>query len=231
MKKQTALTALFLVTLIMGGGTVLAQTAVQADTSTEADINTGGGLGKGINSMVRGILGDDSSQARSGAPTPEPSLMMQMNATMDTRAPIAPQAAKMSAKSAPAAITAAAMTDADLGAYVHEQLAQDSNIQSIDTSDTHVRITYAVPSTVFRFVRVTLRVTVGASASGATEVTYPWYAFGSSAMIAELKRDVNENVAPLIPKRTFTPDEQKTLIDGIHVALAAKLGSSTGGDR
>ena len=231
MKKQTALTSLFLAALILGGGTVSAQTAAQATTSTQAQVNTGGGLGKGINSMVRGILGDDSSQAQSGAPAPEPSLMMQMNATMDSHVRVAPKAAAMSAKSVTDSDAARAMTDTELGAYVHALLLQDSNIQSIDSADSHVRITYAVPSTVLRFVRVTLRMTVEASASGATEVTYPWYAFGSSRTISVLKADVAERVQPLIPKRAFTPIEQKMLIDAIHVSLASKLGSSTGGDR
>lgn len=234
MKKQTAITSIFLITLCIGAGTVFAQTSVDTSASLEAETNSGGGLGKGINSMVRSILGEtEESAALYSAPTPEPSLMMQMNAAADqsAEARMVPEAATMSMKAGFAADTIIPMSKIELSDYIHDLLIQDSNVQSVDSSDTHVRLTYAVPSKVFRVVRVTMRVTVSATISGKTEVTYPWYAFASSAAVAELKSDVRERVLPLIPSEPFTPDEQRVLIDELHLALAAKFGSSTGGDR
>ena len=232
MKKQTAVTIAILVALLVGAGTVSAQTAVQADASSQTDVTTGGGLGKGIKSMVRGILGDEPTQTIDNAPAAKPSVMMQINAKSDPNGSvhIAPQSAARAMKSAVRA-DAASMTDAQLSEYIHALILEDSNIQSIDSSDSHVRITYVVPSRVFRFLRITLRVTVGATASGATEVTYPWYAFDSTHTMAELKADVAAHVEQLIPKNAFTPLEQKMLIDQIHVALVSKLGTSTAGDR
>lgn len=230
MKKQTTVTSIFLATLLLGAGTVFAQATVQNSVGIET---SGGGLGKGINSMVRSILGEGEGQAeKKSAPAPEPSLRMQMNAVSDQAMPVSPpQASTMMMKAEFSEQAVSPMTQAELNAYIRELLLQDSNIQSIDSSDTHVRITYTVPSKVFRVVKVTLRVTASAAVSGETSVTYPWYAFGATAALNDLRADLKSNVEPGIPTESFTTDDQRTLIDALHVSLAAKLGSSTGGDR
>ena len=233
MKKQTAFISILLVTLLVGAGTVFAQTS--AEESAEVSAASGGGLGKGINSMVRGILGEsENDAARKSAQPSEPSAMMQMNAVSDqgTNLRIAsPQSQTMSMKAAFVADTVIPMSDEELRAYIHDQMTQDSNIQSIDSSDTHVRITYTIPSKVFRVVKFTLRVTASATVSGETEVTYPWYAFAASSAVQELRVHLRENVEPLIPRANFTPDEQRMLIDELHVSLAAQFGAPLGGDR
>ena len=229
MKKQTIYTVALISGLVLTTGSAFAQVDVSGNAGIEA-----GGLGKGLSNMVRGILGEQeaSSGARFSAPA-EPSVMMQMDAAadMNAQAPLAPQAMTMSLKAANAKETIVPMSVDELAAYVHQLILSDSNIQSVDTSDSHVRVTYAVPSKVFRLMKVTLRVTVGAQASGQTEVTYPWYAFATARAASDLKTDMQERIVPLIPAHAFTPDEQRMLIDEIHLMLEARLGSSTGGDR
>jgi hypothetical protein len=231
MKPRSVIFAIAIAVLPFCAGVVSAQTDTQAGATAEMYVHDGG-LGRGLSNMVKGILGEtEAPQARYAAPA-EPSVMMQMTA-LDSNASVtaAPQAATMSLKAANAETTIVPMSDSELSAYVHDLLIADSNIQSIDTSDTHVRVTYAVPSTVFRFVKVVLRVTVSANASGLADVSYPWYSFAASHAATDLRTDVSERVAPLIPGHAFSPDEQRMLIDEIHLTLAARLGSSTGGDR
>lgn len=230
MKKQTAYAAVFLTGLVLMTGSTSAQTNLSSEPGAGP---SSGGLGKGLSNMVRGILGEQESSGPRYSVPAEPSLMMQMDAAADMGSfgeDMAPQTMMTSMKAANAAETIVPMTNEELSEYVHRLILEDSNIQSIDTADTHVRITYAVPSKVFRMVNVVLRVTVGAQVSGRTEVTYPWYAFATAGAASDLKKDVALKVSPLIPSQPFTPDEQRLLIDAIHGTLAARLGTSTGGD-
>lgn len=228
MNKMSVIPVIAAVSL-MTAGTVFAQATVQSDT--RAQLNTGG-LGKGLNTMVRSILGDtESAQAKLASPPAEPSLMMQMNAAADVQSAGSPQARSMSFEASNADAAVVAMSDGELSAYVRELLLADSNLQSIDTSDTHVRVTYAVPSKVLRFVNVTLRITVSANAAKTTEVVYPWYAGLASNVRTDFKRRAATEIDGLIPNHPFTPDEQRELIDRIHVMLAGEFGPSSGGDR
>ncbi len=238
MKKQTVISIVLLAALA-AGTSVSAQTTVQADASADIESNTGGGLGKGISHMVRNILGDDASTeaATFAAPAaPEASLMMQAQSSgvVNAAPSPAPQAFKATFKSASFAadtVQLAPMTKDDLRAYISGLLESDSNLQSVDTSESHVRVTYAVPAKIFRVVPVIMKVTAGAYASGGTDVSYPWYAFAASHASAAFKASLNTDVAPLIPSGDFSLEDQKTLIDTLHVTLAATFGSSTRGDQ
>lgn len=152
-------------------------------------------------------------------------MMMQMNTHMDASGPEARSASLMSAK------VAEPLTDEALYAYVSSLMDEDSNIQSIDTASTHVRVTYAVPSKVFGLVRVWLKITVGAYASGGTEVSYPWYTFAASKVSSDFRARVNDRIEPMITSESMNPDQQKSIIDEIHAMLAAEFGSSTRGDQ
>lgn len=235
MKKQ-AVILIGLTLALAAYSTVSAQILVQADASASAETNSGGGLGKGLNYMVKSILGDTGQSepaSAQSAPVPAAAMMMQVNTAADAR--LAPQPETMSLKSAMTAFNADAaiepVTEESLHAYILELMREDSHIQSVDTSDTHVRVTYAVPAKVLGFVRVVLKITAGAYASGKTDVSYPWYSFAASRAAPELQTRLTEQVEPLISSESFTLEEQQTLIDAIHIALAGEFESSTGGDR
>ncbi len=235
MKKETAILGILLTAVVLFSiTTVSAETIVQGEANTQGEINSGGGLGKGLNYMVRSILGESNeSVVEMQIPVaPHATLMVEADSALQANTRMAPAPEAMMFKASFASDAAIApLTEADLHTYISALLSSDSNIQSVDTAETHVRITYAVPAKVFGFVPVTLRVTAGAYISGATEVAYPWYGFTMSRAVAEFKTMLAERIEPVIPTTEFTLEDQKMLIDELHVALAAKFGSSTGGDR
>lgn len=228
MKKSTVVAGI-LVLAIAGFSAMSASAQIQSTTS--AELNSGGGLGKGLNYMVRSILGDTQESAASVVAPQATTMMMQVNTAADTTT--APPQAR-SLKAAPEAASlmmASALTEDGLHKHIQSLMRVDSNLQSVDTAETHVRLTYAFPVKAFGFVPVMARVTVGAYVSGRTEVSYPWYAFSTKTLSNEFKTRVKEHVVPLIPPQEFTLEAQQTLINEIHVVLAGEFGSSTSGDQ
>ncbi len=223
MKKQTAITALLAISIV-------ALSAVSASAQVQAALNAEmqtGGLGSGLNSMVRNILGEqEAAQANSAAQT----MMMTapLPAALDMSAQSQPQATHartMSLKAEVAADTlmVAALTEDDLHAYIQSLMEGDVGLLSVDTAETHVRVTYAADAKVFGIVPVMAKITVGAYASGETRVTYPWYAFATKRLSNEFKRSVQERIEPLITSESFTLEQQQILIDEMYLILSSEF--------
>ncbi len=231
MKKQRA-TAVFLAMSIVALSA--ASASAQMNASAQGEVNAGGGLGSGLNYMVKNILGESAAQS---APVAPQTMMMQMNTAVDGAAEAdmsaPPQARTMSFKAAAANETmmVVALTEEGLHEHIQELLRNDDSLQSVDTAETHVRLAYAVPARAFGFVPVMAKITVGAYASGETRVSYPWYAFATKKLSNSFKAKVQERVKPLITSESFTLEQQQMLIDEIHLVLAGEFQSSTGRDQ
>lgn len=233
MKKQTAITISILLALLTGAVSVSAQTSAQ----TDAQAHVGGGLGTGISHMVQSILGDSAAVQSTTTVLLKTAAPVQAPTTPRPKAAAVPQAASLAFKFASTGtLSTQPLTTEDLNVYVHQLLHDDSRLQSVDTADTHVRLTYAVPSKIFGVMPVMVRVTVGTYASGGVDVAYPWYAF-AAGLSSDFKARMIDTIQPLHTSASssaavsFSPDQQKTYIDLIHMALATEFKSSTGGDK
>ncbi len=234
MKKQAILPLIIIVSVLGWAGAISAQSTVGAEASASAEADSGGGLGQGLRNMVRGILGDDDASFVPPA-APEASLMMQANPTLEAPAPTRMMMqAKTTAAEDMSTMSVEALTAAELSAYTRELMREDNKIQSIETADTHVRITYAQPAKVLKFVSVVMKITVSTYIDGRVEVSYPWYAFAASKHSAELKAAVSNRVQPMTSveaTESFSLETQRALVDAMHVVLATEFSSSTGGDQ
>ncbi len=221
MKKGTAITALIMVTLIAASGGAASAQQLSASTSAETSI---GGLGTGLNSMVRSILNDEPKA--SPAPAAQPAAqMMMIEADAQTRSGGDSNARNMNAGTANTAFTmqAAAQTEADVSEFIRSILKNDANVQSVDASDSHVRLTYRTNGTVFRFLKVTIPVTGEVYVSGKTTVTYPWY-----ATMAGLKSDIRTRFTERLEftaSESIPPETQIQLISTMHAFFNEEFAS------
>lgn len=204
------------------------------DTSIESE-GEYGGLGRGLDRMVRSILGEsqESYEAVSpqAAPTPT-SMMMQANPAADMKA-AAPTGRAMTFKAAQTqeTIEQVVVTEERLHEHIRTLLRDDSSLQSVDTAETHVRVTYTHPVKIFRFVPVTARITVAAYASGEVEIGYPWYAFATKTLARGFDTRVRAMVEPTVPKGEFSLETQAALVDEIYTLLSETFGASVHGER
>jgi hypothetical protein len=220
MKKETAISifaAILLASLSIAGAS--AQTAVDLN----AQVNTGGGLGKGLNSMVRNILGEEDEQQLIA---PQASLMMESNASADMSAP-APAARMLKADVSSATMAysqvTAPMTDDDVSQLISALLIQDDRLQSVDASDTHVRMTYRTEGTVLRFIRVQIPVTAEAYISGQTSLSYPWYVRVPGA--GDMRARLDARIGSLINTESITPDNRALLINEMYAFFQTEMKS------
>ena len=225
MKNKAAITGLIAVTLVaLSAASVSAQADVRANTSTSAEVRVGG-LGTGLNHMVRTILGDDSSASL--LPAAEPAaqtMMMSVEDAADTVAIPSGRAMKAESSDMMFSLQASAQTEEDVRILIRSLLQNDANLQSIDASDTHVRLTYRTHGTVLKFLRVTIPVTGEAYISGKTTVSYPWYA-GMAGVKSDIRARFEERIAPQIGSEDMSADTQIQLIGEMHQFFTEEFAS------
>jgi hypothetical protein len=210
MNKNSVITGFIAVSLVVFSISTAA--AQQLNASTSADVRAGG-LGTGLNSMVRSILGEQSNAPVAPSPAPA-ALMMSAEAAADMSQP-QERAMKASASNAMISLQAAAQTEEDVSALIRSLLQNNADLQSIDASDTHVRLTYRAHGTVLRFLKVSIPVTGEAYISGKTTVSYPWYA-GMAGLNGDIRARFEERIAPLIQTETLSPETRIQLISEMH---------------
>lgn len=225
MKKQTVITGFLAITFAAISITsVSAQTAADVNSTAGATVNSGGGLGTGLNSMVRNILGEDQQMK---PVAPQAALMMEANTAADMSAPPAQARMMMKAESANAtafSMQAPRQTNEDVAVMIHTLLKNDGNLQSIDASDTRVRVIYMIRGMLFKFIPVTVPVTGEAYASGKTIVTYPWYA-SRVGIKSDIRSRFNARIAPQIENTSISPNNRVLLIGEIHTFFTEEFNS------
>lgn len=223
MKKSTAITGLLAITFV--AFSVGIASAQQQSANTSAEIQAGG-LGTGINSMVRSILNDGAAQPPMPAAQPSAqSMMMSAEAVLDM--PVEAEARSMKAETMNAsfAMEATVQTEDDVRELIRSLLKNDANLQSIDASDSHVRVTYRAKGVLFRLIKVTIPVTAEAYASGETSVSYPWYATHAGVK-SDIRTRFDERFAPQIESQTLSPANRIQLMSDMHAFFTEEFASN-----
>lgn len=222
MKKSTAITGFLAITLV--ALSVATVSALELGATTETDVRSGG-LGTGLNSMVRSILNESSETLPPQAPQPAAqTMMMSAEATADTSFVPNVQTMKASPMNAAFSMETAAQTDDDVRELIRSLLKNNSNVQSIDASDSHVRLTFRTKASKLRFLKVTMSITGEAYASGGTTVTYPWYATRAGVK-SDIRIRFDEQIAPLIAGESLTPENRIALISTMHAFFTEEFAS------
>ncbi len=223
MKKSTAITGLLAITFV--AFSVGIASAQQQSANTSAEIQAGG-LGTGINSMVRSILNDGA--ARPPMPAAQPSaqsMMMSAEAVLDM--PVEAEARSMKAETMNAsfAMEATVQTEDDVRELIRSLLENDSNLQAIEASDSHVRLTYRVKGSVLKFIKVTMPVTGEAYVSGDTTVLYPWYATRAGVK-SDIRTRFDSRLSPHIESGSLSAANRIQLISEMHTFFTEEFASN-----
>ncbi len=180
---------------------------------------SGGGLGGGISTMVRGILNDgEESEA-------DARMMMFSAPTADAVA--APSEGTETAPAAAAvmmkAMAAPAPTEEDAASFVRATLTSDERIRSIDVSDGHVRVSYNVQGTFLKLFKIPVVVRTEVYASGDVRLIMPWFARmpGSGTGFARLQ----ERMSGFVPAETFDPALRIQILTEVHAFLLETYGA------
>lgn len=204
------------VVLLLSAATAHAQ--VEGGAYAEGEVNTGGGLGDGISHMVRSILGEtnenESEDSRAGD--------ARMQKTIDA-APVMMMQADLSAT---AALSVTTEVSADVPVHLRSLRERDQNIQTIEATETRVRLSYTTDAYIFRLVPVTMRVRAEVSSSGEARISYPWYAFAVRGISADFESHFAARMAPYLDGEPFASEEQIILADEIYAALATEFDAA-----
>ena len=121
-------------------------------------------------------------------------------------------------------LQAAEQTDDDVRQLVRSLLENDTHVHAIDSSDSHVRVTYKTKGKVLRFLKVTIPVTGEAYVSGDTAVTYPWYA-SMAGVRTDIKTRFDARIASQIESESLSPSNRIQLISEMHAFFTEEFAS------
>ncbi len=222
MKKGSAITGFLTIAFV--AFSIVTVSAQQMESTTNTDVRAGG-LGTGLNSMVRSILNEEATAPQSPTALPAAqTMMMKVDAAADASVASYERSMDARAMNTSFSMEAVVHTDEDVRELIRSLLKNNANMQSIDASDTHVRITYRTKGSVLRFLRVTMPVTAEAYVSGRTTVSYPWYATRAGVK-SDIRTRFDARISPQIETGSITASNRIQLINEMHAFFSDEFAT------
>jgi hypothetical protein len=229
---KIAKTIILFVTALFAAGFAYAHETAQPHTESN--------LGTGLSSMVRGILGEsdqpeDMAEANASfqatmqakyapAPASEVRSMSAVEVQDATMMRIGEGGGMGSAMSATMAFNAIVATEEDALNSMRSIMESDTRVQSLDVSDGHVRLTFAVRSKILNLIPKTIPITAGVYASGETELSYPWYASMAKHVPKDFNVRIESSLAGFANENGFTPQERIDIMHTMYAAFVTEFG-------
>ncbi len=223
MRKRTVIAGFFSIIFVAISVTsVSADSAVTASATTSAAVHVGG-LGTGLSHMVQSILGDKSSPS---APVAAQSAYISNKVNPDFSVVHARSMTNKASTTIPtdSLVHGSIQTDIDVSEYIGHLLQNDGNLQAIEASDSHVRVTYLKRGIIFKLVQMSVPVIGEAYVSGKTTVTYPWYA-GMAGIRSDIRSRFDARIAKEINTSSLTPENRIQLIHQMYSFFADEFSS------
>lgn len=186
-KKEMILSASAAAAMVM---VALPAAALSVSGSSAASVDTDGGLGARVDHVINATLGGTAStgvsvtangSANEGSDSSAMSAGLGVNADVsgDTRAPIMVTRADVEGNTVTSASADAStvLNDADLSDFIAAQIKADGNVNSIQSTQDSVAMSYRVPAKFLGFIPMNVDATAVVNADGTVSVTYPWYSF------------------------------------------------------